>query len=90
MVKRFKTLIDKNWIKAELKVFFALFIALFLVDASADLLKLYNNFDLQVLLDIGKIIFQSVVRAVLTLAFPSLFQHGVVNKKKESPIKSQK
>lgn len=70
-------MIDKNWIKSEIKVVACLTFATFSLDGAAILLKIYNgDYSKPVLFSAGLILFQSFVRAVLTLCFPELFKHG--------------
>lgn len=80
-----KQIINRAWLMAELKVAIALAVTFFTVDAASVLLRLYNgDFSREVWTALGLIALQSVVRAVLSLAFPSIFSHVPVKASKLS------
>jgi hypothetical protein len=74
-----KQILRRSFWISELKIAFTLALAFFSVDGAAMLLRLYNgDFSRDVFYSLGIIAIQSCVRALLTLLFPHVFNHGQV------------
>ncbi len=65
-----------QWLKSELKVIISLSLVLFALDTSGVIIHLYNEpFSLPILSQAILVLGQSVMRALLTLVFPTVFDH---------------
>jgi len=65
----------KNKIINELRSFFTTFIAVFVVEAGAILLQIYDGVWTQVVfVSLGMAVARSVVKSILILLFPQLFK----------------